>query len=674
MKATTSTTLITVIVVVALSGITFPQPIALSIGINDVAYDGGQLYLSLTNGTLVSYSGEAWIWRLTFEGYGIPVFLTPAPPYGLLVLTDAAWLGLIARDGRPMGWAKVSIDPNAVARGRGKLLYANGLALIYAGGTASAVKVPELKPLDYYSIRNTFLGGSISSRGDAIVLYGFDTFCSICIQNEEKLLLIIKPETGDLLFRGVVTHLRDAAVFWRRNWLILAKWDAMYVYNLEDRGLEKPVRVYAYAQPIDRWLSWGFSPSGNLFHYIFASGNSLSLVVVDIESGSTISRDVPLTPARRVLSSIDDNYRLAILSYNTVVEAAYVVFSDATGGMLMEALRDLGTPRAIRIAVDRTIALFDRGFVVMPPLVTGTTREESKLAHLVVQVIDEEGQPFHGALVCANTSCVTTSSTGVAELALEPGTYLLTVRHSLAQEFQTSFTIQGNLTKLVTLRRLYSLNVNVNVSTGKRLTEGCIIRVYDVQGTKLGEASNCTATFSLTRGLYAVEAEAAQQVVKQIVAIQSDTLLNFLLIERPSFTLTVSVLDENGTALRDAFIKLLDSRNVTVASAQGKLVLQLAPGRYTVLVQKPGYLNWSSTLELSDNLSVETMLTRYPRTTVHEGEPDETRLVAASAASSLITATLVVAAQRFNLPERVVKQASRVSSKLRMKRSRRRAS
>ncbi|MEM2790974.1 MAG: hypothetical protein QW075_03910, partial [Thermofilaceae archaeon] len=565
MKATTLTAILTVIIVIALSGTALPQPITLSIGINDIAYDG-RLYLSLSNGTLVSHSGEAWIWKLTFEGFGIPVLLTPAPPYGLLVLTDAAWLGLITRDGKPMGWAKVSIDPNAIAKGRGKLLYVSGLALIYAGGTASAVKVPELKPLDYYSIRNTFLGGSISPRGDAILLYGFDTFCSICIQNEEKLLLIIKPETGDLLFRSVITHLRDAAVFWRRNWLILAKRDAMYVYNLGDKGLEKPVGIHAYAQPVDKWLSWGFSPSGNLFHYVLASDNSLRLVVVDIESGSTISRDLPLAPARRVLSSIDDNYRLAILSYNTIVEAAYIVFSDATGGMLMEAVRDLGTPKAIKIAGDRAISLFDGGFLVVPSLLLNTVKQESKLAHLVVQVIDDEGQPFHGALVCANSSCVTTSSTGAAELALEPGTHLLTVKHPSAREFQTTFTIQGNMTKLITLGRLYKLNVNV--STGKKGVGSCIIRVYDAQGTKLGEASNCTAAFNLTRGLYTVEAEAAQQVVKQIVAIQSDTLLNFLLIERPSITLTVSVLDENGTALPDAFIKLLDSRNVTLASAQ----------------------------------------------------------------------------------------------------------
>ncbi|MEM2592632.1 MAG: carboxypeptidase-like regulatory domain-containing protein [Thermofilaceae archaeon] len=671
MKATTLTAILTVIIVIALSGTALPQPITLSIGINDIAYDG-RLYLSLSNGTLVSHSGEAWIWKLTFEGFGIPVLLTPAPPYGLLVLTDAAWLGLITRDGKPMGWAKVSIDPNAIAKGRGKLLYVSGLALIYAGGTASAVKVPELKPLDYYSIRNTFLGGSISPRGDAILLYGFDTFCSICIQNEEKLLLIIKPETGDLLFRSVITHLRDAAVFWRRNWLILAKRDAMYVYNLGDKGLEKPVGIHAYAQPVDKWLSWGFSPSGNLFHYVLASNNSLRLVVVDIESGSTISRDLPLAPARRVLSSIDDNYRLAILSYNTIVEAAYIVFSDATGGMLMEAVRDLGTPKAIKIAGDRAISLFDGGFLVVPSLLLNTVKQESKLAHLVVQVIDDEGQPFHGALVCANSSCVTTSSTGAAELALEPGTHLLTVKHPSAREFQTTFTIQGNMTKLIMLGRLYKLNVNV--STGKKGVGSCIIRVYDAQGTKLGEASNCTAAFNLTRGLYTVEAEAAQQVVKQIVAIQSDTLLNFLLIERPSITLTVSVLDENGTALPDAFIKLLDSRNVTLASAQGKLALQLAPGRYTILIQKSGYLNWSSTFELSDNLSVETKLTRYLQTTVHEGEPDEIRLIAASAASSLITATLIVAAKRFNFLEHVVRQKSKVSSKLRMKKSKRRAS
>lgn len=655
---------VSLVVIATAWAVAFPQPSLLGEGVSDVAYDG-QLYISSLNGTLVAYSNGATAWKLTLEGYGAPALLVPAPPYGLLVLTDTAWLGLITRDGKTIGWVKVDVDPNMISRGRGRLLYSNGLALIYAGATASAVRVPELRQLGHFSIKNSFLGGSISPYGDRVLLYGFNTLCYICIQNEEKLVLVVKPETGEQIYSGVVNQLRDATVLWRRNWLVLARWDAMYVYDL--RETEKPVRVYAYPHSIDRWLSWGFSPSGNLFHYVIAEGGSLNVVVIDVESGSITSKGLPVAPARRVLSLLDDNYGLAVVSYNTPVEAAYVLFGNLVGEQLVETVKDLGAPKTLKTQMDRAIAIFSGGFVVLPPLPRSIEeRDEPPSACFRVVVADEEGQPYKGAVVCVNASCVATSTDGTATFMLKEGMYTLTVRHTLAGELQTTVLVQGNTTKLVTLPRRHTLNINV--SSFKEALGSCTIRVRDAQGNILGEVDNCTALFTLAKGVYTVEVEAAQRRIRRSIAVQSDTVLHFILAENERAMLTVSALDENGTLLSDANIYVLDQRNTTVASSRGRLAFQLAPGRYTIQVQRPGYLNWSSTIELNGSLNLEVKMTRFRLESPAEERLNWAAVIAAPAVSSLAAAAVVVAGYRFKLADRLRRLVSQTRLKPRTRR------
>lgn len=652
--------------IIATWGLVLSQPVIPSGGISDVTYDG-RLYISLINGTVMAYGDGTQAWKLTFESYGAPALLTPAPPYGLLILTDMAWLGLVACDGQVLGWMKIDVDPNAIVRGRGKLLYSNGLALVYADRTALAVRVPELKLVGRYGLKNSFLGGSISPHGDSVLLYGFDTLCSFCIQNEEKLVLVIKPETGEQIYRNVVNQLRDAAVLWRRNWLVLAKWDAMYIYDLGGE-VEKPIRVYMYASPIDRWLSWGFSPSGSLFHYILAEGGSLSVIVIDVESGSIVSKSLPIATGRRVLSSLDDDFRLAVVSYNTPVEAAYVLFGNLAGEMLSETVKDLGTPKTVKITKDKTIALFSGGFVVLPPLTFSVEkREEPPLAYLRVDVMDEEGRPYQGALVCVNASCAKTSQTGTATFTLREGMYVLMVRHTQARELQTTILVQGNMTKLVALQRLYTLNVDV--SSGKGAPRRCSIRVYDAQGGMLGEAEGCTATLVLARGVYAVEVETAELRIRRVTTVQGDTILHFIVAENEKATIVVSAFDENGTFLPDAVINVLDSYNVTVVSSKGRLSYQLTPGRYTIQVQRPGYVNWSSTIELNGSLNLKVNLVRIRLSAQVERGPNWAIATAAPVMSSLATAAIAVAVYRFKLVGRLSKLASKARLKLRMRRT-----
>lgn len=632
-------TLIVLTTLVALSFVGRLQPSVTRERVYDVEYDG-QLYLALTNGTLVAYRNGTLAWKLSPDDYGVPVLLTAAPPHGLLVLTDAAWLGLITRDGRVVGWMKLDVDPNAIVRGRVKLVYAGGTALAYAGGTAVAVKIPDLKLMRQYAVKNTYLGGSVSPQGDRIAIAGFDTFCFVCVQNEEKLLLVARPEEGEELLRATVNQLRDASVLWRQNWLVLAQWDSMKVYDLERGALNAPLKTYTYSCPVSDWLSWGFSPGGGLFHYICSAEGSLRVFILDVETGSIASRSLPFTSARRILSALDDDYRLVVVGYSTPAEPAYVFFSDVADGAHVQAVDDLGTPRVVKVAEGSVLAVFSGGFVVLPSRATGFERQSgATLALLSVKVIDEAGTPLSGALVCANASCATTSVGGTATLQLEEGVYLLKVTHPTARGVQALITAVGNVTKVVTLERLYVLVVRV--SSDETAPGNCTIRVYGRGGGAIASAAGCTATFRLPRGSYLVEAELPRRTLEQTVEVEGDTSLHFF--ASGGSELSVSVYDESDAPLLDATVIVLDSRNATVASGRGGLSISLTPGRYTVMVQKPGYFNWSATLELTGSLDLRLKLAKVQQAGAGRIETDGARDALIAIAASLATLVAMVA-------------------------------
>ncbi|MCS7105391.1 MAG: hypothetical protein NZ954_07525, partial [Thermofilaceae archaeon] len=218
----------------------YPEPV-IGNNVNDFTFYNSNFYLAFNNGTIASIGEGKLKWAIEVGDRGVPVHISIAPPYGILVLTDRAWLGLISFNGVPLSWLNLPLDPNSIKHGSSDLLYSEGIVLTYAGKGAVVASCPDLRVLLTRLVANKYLQGSISPDGDLALLVGFDTFCSICINNEEKLVSVFSPKTGESIFNGVVKQLKSAAIDRRNNWLILAQWTSLVVYDLNRGVLDSPV-------------------------------------------------------------------------------------------------------------------------------------------------------------------------------------------------------------------------------------------------------------------------------------------------------------------------------------------------------------------------------------------------------------------------------------------------
>ncbi|MCC6050821.1 MAG: hypothetical protein LM580_08945, partial [Thermofilum sp.] len=320
------------LVAASLSAIALAQPPVTSAGATDVTALGSSLFLALENGTVVSLDGGLR-WSFSTSDYGSPVHLEAAPPYGLLVLTDRAWLGLLALDGR-ISWLKLTLDPNSIKPTTSGLVYANGTALVHASASAVLVSVPALRVVWTRSILNKFTDYSLSPSGSAALLAGFNTLCYVCVSNDEKIVVVHDIKSGGDLFSTTtpVPHLKTATVLWRSNWLVLVQWDAVRAYDLAAMNLSSPVKTYTLPHPHDKWISYGFSPSGGLFHYACAEGEGLSVYVLDIERGISKRVAIPIPAGKRVVSQLGDDWKLAVASYDPTSGVTYCALVDAATG------------------------------------------------------------------------------------------------------------------------------------------------------------------------------------------------------------------------------------------------------------------------------------------------------------------------------------------------------
>ena len=598
--------------------------------VEDAAYSGGLLYVGFGNGTLAVLDGARRAWGIDLRARGTPKIVESAGDDSAVVLTDSSQLGLIMGNGSAR-WIKLPLDPNAVARGKSGLACAGESTLAYAGGMAVLVRLPELEAAESFSVLNTFLSGRLGPGGSGLLLVGFDTFCPACIMSEEKRVILVGP--GETL-GFIASRLRDAAVLWRLNWLALAHWDSLKVYKLAARALGELVREVRYERPAKEWLSYGFAPSGSVFHYVYSEGGLLRVTLIDVESGEPIVGVLSAAGCSRVISAVGDDRSVALVCYDSYSGVARALYGKLQGELRIADVT-LGPPRRLKLGRDGALFIFERGLLAMPTATSPRAEQEKAppLARLTVKVLDDGGRPVYGALVCVNSSCALTSTTGDASLTLARGSYVLKVSAPGTEGHVEPLSIQGDTTVLVSLRRYYALRV---VVVG-RFEDGCAVVVRSAGGGEVGRASACNATFEVPRGTYTVAALLGGQAVEQQAAVNGDALVVLALPQASH----IAVLVSNGSGvLEGATIELLDARNATVSRSSGSLKASVPPGAYTVSVRVPGYANLSARLELRGGASLTILVPPRRESEGQAGGYGHPAVTAAASASAFALGAL----------------------------------
>jgi hypothetical protein len=648
---------------IALSVFAAAQPLSSSsAGVVDVSAYGSSLFLALENG-LVTSQDASLKWNLSTAYYGFPVHLEAAPRYGLLVLTDRAWLGLLTFDGRSL-WLRLAVDPNLIKPGTSGIIYANGTSLIYAGKSALLVSLPKLEIIWTRDILNKYTDYSLSPAGDAVVLVGFNTFCSICIMNEEKLVTVRNLKNGKILIEGVIQHLKTASVLWRRNWLVLVQWDAVKVYDLNTGALNTTLKVYTPPQPHDKWLSYGFSPSGELFYYTCPDGERLGVYVLDVERGISRYTVTPIPAGKKVLSQLADNWKLAVVSYDASAGAAYCALLDAlTGEVRTETISPASPNIMLKLLGNTASIIVDRSLTTIPNQLAPETKVvEAATFSVTVKVIDDSGAPLQGALVCANSTCATTALDGAATLKLAQGRYTIVATHPSAETYKGTLIVSSNVTIPLVLTRFFTLTVKGVLENGITPPTCIFTLVKSSDRAWNTTAPNCTADFLVPRGSYTVVMQFDDQRIEQNVELKENTLLLVRLREE-TVKLTVEAVNRSGAPVANATITVFSDSGEALASLDGGGTITVKPGRYFIRVEAPGYLNWSSAVKVYGDARLQAVLEPSPKPC----QPQSTmlqELVGAVALSGAVAVLAVLLSMRLHALSRVRSFASTRLSRL----------
>jgi len=622
----------------------------------DVSAYGSSLFLALENGLVTSQDGSLK-WNLNTLNYGFPVHLEAAPPHGLLVLTDRAWLGLLTFDGRS-SWLKLTVDPNLIRPGTSGITYANGTSLIYAGKSALLVSLPKLEIVWTRDILNKYTGYSLSPAGDTVVLVGFNTFCSICLVNEEKLVIVRNLRNGKNIIEGVIPHLKTATVLWRRNWLVLVQWDAIKVYDLSTGVLNTTLKVYTPLQPQDKWLSYGFSPSGELFHYTCPDGDRLGVYVLDVERGITRYNVLPIPAGKKVFSQLADNWKLAVVSYDASAGVAYCALLDTlTGELRSESISPAGPVITLKLLNNTASVIVEGGLTTIPnQLVPETNFVEPTACSVTVKVVDDGGIPLQGALVCANSTCATTALDGAVTLKLAQGRYTLVATHPSAETYTGSLVVSGNVTIPLILTRLFTLTVKGVLENGSTPPSCIFTLVKNLERAWNITAPNCTASFSVPRGSYSIVMQFDDEIIEQKVELKENVLLLVQLREE-TVKLAVEAVNRSGASVVNATITVFSDSGEMLASLSEKGTITVKPGRYLIRVEAPGYLNWSTAVKVYGDAQLRAVLEPSPKLREQQSTKLQ-ELVGAAALSGAVGVLAGLLSVRFHALSRVCSFAS----------------
>ncbi len=606
--------------------------IALEGAVADIAPYGNSFIIAFSNGTLVRLYREAVLWRVDIGDKGLPVLLQASEPYGVLVLTNSGWIGLISPEGEIRGWQMLPVGIDPISRGYYSLDYSNGTAAIFVGNKAYALKIPDLNIAASDSVVNRYVKCSVSDDGKFVFLLGINTFCSSCIRVDQRLIVVKRVSSGTNVVKYVQDYVRDAAVDWTSAKLFIANWSALLVCDLE----ASEFRILDRRQFLHQakyWKSWGFSPKGKFFHYTYLNGSCLDLYLFDLKLGVIASRQLGLEFQNAVFTSkVDDAGDVLILYRDPSSGTTCYILLDSTLNVLVSGTWP-GQAKGI-VSAGRAGVFSDKGALILEH--TAPTLTERFLFY--VKTLKSDYSPVPGALICVNNTCGFTSASGTVLFNLSRGLITLTAFHEAFAPYSTTINISGSGGITLVLRQIFILNVSARFDNGTILKR-CKIHVLEGDTPVwVSEAPGCSTQVKLPEGNYTVLIASGGVSEKHSLSLLNDTAIELTL--KGTFPLQITVEDDEGKPCTATVT--VSSESGRIATVNGSAIrIALPQGRYAIEAVAPGYSSARSEIEVPNSTEVKLVLTKVEETRVLPLDPAYAVILVLAACSVVVSLLLV---------------------------------
>ena len=606
-------------------------------GVVDAIVYGEYLVIAFSNSTITCYNQEGHVkWRTVISEKGAPLLVREVEPQGLVVVTSEGWVGLLSPEGREVNWSRLRLDKTILRKGPVLTTYSSGILVIAVGRHAFIFELPSLiKAGPSENVINKFLKCTLNPDGSKVFMLGINTFCHICLEEDERLILIRSVKARDYAIRVKLSRVKDVGASRDMDRVSVAHWSRIVEYRIVSGKL---IREWNRSLPIEakEWKSWGFSPNGRLFHFIYSDGELLKVCVVDIDHRSVNSYSlIEGGPSLNVESLIDDDGRMLAVVLDPVSRSATLILLDIS--RRLRALTSIDEFVRVKFSKRGLLVIGSRK-VELVRLVE--SRSESRLVHVIVRVVDDRGSPVVNATVALNSTLLPTSSEGMVEQLFEPGFYVISATAPHYKPVRLLRFLNSNTSITIVLKRLYTLRIKGVYDNGST-PPICSLKLYtDDHVLWSGMAVNCSLIYEVEGGNYTVEIMVGDDVVKRAYKVDDDCTLQLLL--RGLFTANITVVDEDGRRVESAFVTLLSENGSKLLELEGaQHVVKLPRGVYEVVVSAPGYGEERVKFHIEDvrNLVV-TLKKLEERKEPSEKKPEEP-LPITSIAVALI-ATLII--------------------------------
>lgn len=571
-----------------------------------IPYDDSFI-IAFSNGTLIRLCKETVLWRVSTNDKGLPVLLQTSEPYGFLVFTNTGWIGLISPRGEISGWQMLPVGMDPISRGYYSLQYNNGTAVIFVGNRAYILKLPDLGVVASDSVTNRYVKCSVSDNGDFIFLLGINTFCSSCIQADQRLIVVKQVSLGNNIIRYTQNHVKDAAVNWEGAKLLIANWSALLICDLKADKFQVLDSI-PFLHQAKHWKSWGFSPNSKFFHYTYLNGNYLELYVFDLELRVMGSRQLGLEFQNVVFTSeIDDTGNVLILCQDPSLESSHYILLDSALNVVVSGSWP-GQVKGIVLA-EHAGVFSEKGALILENKVLAPTEKFLVL----VKTVKRDYSPVPGVLICANNTCGFTSASGTILFNLQKGFVTLNASHKAFAPYSATISINDNKNIMLTLQQIFLLNISARFDNGT-VPKLCRIQVFEGNASiEISEAVGCSTQTKLPEGNYTILVTTENISEKRSFSLFSDTAVELML--KGTFPLQIVIEDEEGKPCRATVT--VSSESDRMATVNGSTIqVALPKGRYIIEATAPGYSSIRSEISVPNSTEVKLVLTKVekPRT------------------------------------------------------------
>ena len=229
-----------------------------------------------------------------------------------------------------------------------------------------------------------------------------------------------------------------------------------------------------------------------------------------------------------------------------------------------------------------------------------TQTPEKKIYHIDFLVM-ENSTPIPDAQVDINgLSMIKTDSLGRTDLDMEEGSYTCDIKAEGYKDVNDYIFI-ANEDKQVTIKLHKYREIIFTVTDGGNPIENAVVSIGN--DSELNTNISGTATFALIDGNYnySVVASGYKSINSTDLEVNGDMGIpvNLEVLYEIEFTVT-----DNSTSLPISGALITSSDETGVTDADGQVTLFLTSGNQPFVIEKEGYYNYSSCINVSGNMSV----------------------------------------------------------------------